>query len=293
MQRLLDDIKEEARVCINNINTRGISKQNVIEAKRIIDKFKLIHDDPKVKKQIQAGQFMDNTEVTLLQILFSIYTCPIIIWDGNKVVNGSGFFVDLDEKLLITNHHVVEGWRSIKKVTPGTKFQLGSISIPIESLLIDEDKNLDLATIKVPNEIFKEINLSLYKEFYISDALSSRISQKGDIVTLCGFPGSIRHDGDGYSNMHISTISEPVTDVSNNKTLVTFNRENWVQTLGVNTPENLTSLGGFSGGPVFYYDRGNINYVGTISEGMEGLAEGIFVVNGNLINRDGTLNKMS
>lgn len=80
----------------------------------------------------------------------------IRIIDGTGVRHGTGWILDLDKKLMVTNHHVVDGadevvvtfpmWKDGKLVTSEAAY----LTAPkVKATVIDRDANRDLAVIRV------------------------------------------------------------------------------------------------------------------------------------------------
>jgi predicted amidohydrolase len=109
------------------------------------------------------------------------------------------------------------------------------------------------------------------------------------MVYVAGWPGILREDGSGYSNIFYVSINGEVSDITDRRFIVEFNRDEWIVTLGVREPEELEHYGGFSGGPVFLFIDGELKLVGFICEDGANFFDGMQIVQSSFINRDGTI----
>jgi tetratricopeptide (TPR) repeat protein len=115
----------------------------------------------------------------------------IRIFDGNGVRHGTGWILDREQKLMITNNHVVDGhdavtvtfpiWKDGKLVTAESGYK----SAPkVKAIVIDRDANRDLALIKVE---------SIPDGMHALKLTASEPDEGDDIRTIGGFTNG----GDG------------------------------------------------------------------------------------------------
>nr|WP_263326064.1 serine protease [Neobacillus sp. Marseille-Q6967] len=237
------------------------------------------------------GQFISQNQAALFMAYSKVHTVPILITTNNRVVaNASGLLMQLDRSFLITNYHVLEAWNQLNEESE-TLFQIGSTSIPVEDLIIDSNRSLDLITISVTNELLESISNISLKKFYSPQNWPIE-AEVGTLVVASGFPGALREDGIAFSNLHHGSIVEQITDLTESKYIIPFDRNMWEQVLGVNHLNQITSLGGFSGGPVFSLNISDVDLVGIIFEDGGNFFDGIRVIRSSVINRNGTINTL-
>lgn len=110
-------------------------------------------------------------------------------------VNSNGTFglIDTGErKLLVTNHHVIEGFNSAKQQEPNLKICIAlnepNLIVLDEALLLDPDPDVDLATFDM-SPLLGECRT---KAFYNVPLASIAKVNPGDKVFFIGFPGNSR-----------------------------------------------------------------------------------------------------
>jgi len=246
------------------------------------------------KNQLEKGTFRNSNYCKLLSRYIQLFTSPIVIvGDNKKVISGSCVFIELKEKFIITNNHVVQAWKDLQKAGNKVSFQIGSITIPLESLIIDFDRDLDLATIKIPIEYEDQIVYKQDKFFYKPAKWPYNNTTKDDIVTMAGYPGVLREDNNDFSNIYYASICESIEDVDKTKGVMVFDRDNWVKSLGLRSPSELDKVGGgFSGGPVFRFVDGEVELIGIVSENGGSFFDIMFAFS-SYINKDGTIQHYS
>lgn len=239
---------------------------------------------------LSSGQFISDKQIDLFMAYIKVFTVPILITKDDMVkANASGVLLDLDQKFLITNFHVYEQWRKLNEESK-TFFLFESISLPVEDLIIDVNRSLDLISILVPDELYKLISTVSYKKFFTPNKWPYE-AERGTIVIASGYPGKMREDYADYTHLHHGSVAERITDLTESKYIVPFNRNLWEPAnFGVKDVSGLTNLGGFSGGPVFSFDNRVVNLVGIIFEDGGNFFDGIRVIRSSLINTDGTFN---
>ncbi|MEK3977301.1 hypothetical protein MKZ20_21960 [Psychrobacillus sp. FSL K6-2684] len=275
-QKLIYEIRQ-----INDIN-----EELIMQIEEILPQYSKYYKDYSIDN---PGQFISNNQATLFMAYTKVFTVPVLITNGKKAfANASGLLLNLDRKFLVTNFHVYEKWKKLNDEST-TYFQIGSVSIPVEDSIIDINRTLDLITISVPEFLLEMLSISSYKKFYTPENWSIE-TEKGTMVVASGYPGKIRDDHMGFSALHHGSIIDEITDITESKYIMPFNRDEWKQVLGIKDIKDLTSLGGFSGGPVFSFDHGVVNLVGIIFEDGGDFFDGIRIIRKSMINTDGTIN---
>ncbi|MDP4553576.1 trypsin-like peptidase domain-containing protein [Alkalihalobacillus macyae] len=234
----------------------------------------------------------------ILQTLLKIYVCPVItvFWDEDKkeqaITAGTGVLLNLNEKFVVTNKHVIDAYRNKKKKGEEAIFQVGAAVINLEDAIIDENETLDLATIRVSLEQLKTISETSYKEFFnpIDWPAKTKISN-GDVITIIGFPKVYRQTvSPTSSQFNSATATLPVMDANDKPLYVEIDLEKTEQIFGDDDPDKLLeSLGGLSGGGVFFSNYDKLELIGIIKEDGAALFTGIQGSYSDLINRDGTI----
>ncbi|NHC43469.1 hypothetical protein G6549_26855 [Bacillus sp. MM2020_1] len=233
------------------------------------------------------GQFISDNQIGLFMAYTKAFTVPIVIANRNKIfANASGLLLKLDRTFLITNLHVYEEWKKLNDQLENF-FQIGSLSIPVEDLIIDKNSSLDLISISLPEQVIKLIEIDSYKKFYSPKNWPFE-TEKETIVVASGYPGKVRKDYIGFTHLKHGSVAEKITDLTESKYIVPFNRHVWEEVIGV-YPNELTDLGGFSGGPVFSFENDVVNLIGIIFEDGGNFFDGIRVIRSSVINTDGTI----
>lgn len=281
-------LEKMAKELVNVIHQKNeINEELVNQIEELLSQYKKYY---KFAYLSYPGQFISDYQASLFMAYTKALTVPILITDGKKVfANASGVILNLNKKFLVTNFHVYEAWENLNNKSK-TFFQIGSISIPVENSIIDKNKSLDLISISVPDQLIEMVSNISYKKSYSPENWPFE-TEKGAIVVASGYPGKIREDYIelGLSHLNHGSITDQITDLTESKYIMKFNRDEWQQVLGIKDPNDLTDLGGFSGGPVFFCNNGTINLVGIIFEDGGDFFDGIRVVQSSLINGDGTI----
>lgn len=228
------------------------------------------------------------------QTLLKAYICPVVIICGDKgeskIENGSGVLMDINEGLfLVTNKHVTDFYFN----NDNCIFKVGDLLIDLEASLIDKNETLDLATISLNYDDLKNINDTCYKEPFRpqSGPPSNFLELVGEVVTVVGYPGILRHDNVQESVLGFGAYSGPVLDVSKISITIPMDMDQLVKIFGEDDPELLRiRLGGFSGGGVFILTQeGEIHLVGIIKEDLGSFIHGLKATPSNLIYRNGDI----
>lgn len=179
--------------------------------------------------------------------------------DENVIVNnGTMTLVKYGgERYGITNFHVVDAYRKRLKDEPNIDFYIGNTRINLDEALIDEDKDLDLCTLKLnayEEEKFSS-NGEIPTHFYELDDFSTGDIKEGDFVLFGGFPGvwRTRPKSNHLIFDSLSSGSTEVTEVTPRNFRCELALEKCVVTLNKQDNEFPDNLGGLSGGPVFLH----------------------------------------
>ncbi|MEK4878738.1 MULTISPECIES: trypsin-like peptidase domain-containing protein [Paenibacillus] len=249
------------------------------------------------KAQIEHGALRNTAYADLLFRYLPCFVTPIIITGEGEIHNGTCFFVELEDKCIaITNHHVVQFWRDLRKEGKPAGFQIGDLihKENLEELILGDSDLLDLATILITRDIKEELTQK-GKQFFRYH--HTRNAEVGDRVFALGWPGVLREDEhDEYqSTSYFVAIQGEVMDATDRKLVVSIARENWDKRMGERELEELTEFGGMSGGPIFLFVDGVLHLVGVIFQdlGKGGLwGEGLQAVHAHFINPDGSIEEL-
>jgi hypothetical protein len=282
----LIELDEKAQELFNRVKKSNEITPEIIKH---IEEILPLYSHFYVDYDIKPGQFITKNQAGLYMSYIKMFSVPILITNNSGIVaNASGVLIRLDNNILVTNYHVFDEWRR-QQLRGETLFQVGSISIPVENMILDFNSSLDLITIQITEEIFNQISQVSYKKFFVPQEWP--VNEKvGTMVIASGFPGKLREDGNGFSNLYFGTIVEQITDATETKYIIPFERSTWGQVLGVKNPNDLTSLGGFSGGAVFSNINNELKLSGVIFEDGGNFFDGVRVIRSSVIKQDGTIN---
>jgi hypothetical protein len=133
----------------------------------------------------------------------NLFSTPVFFFDhkNGKMNSGTLTLLDAGHGLIgITCWHVIQSY--LKQLAAGAKlsFQIGSIIVEPEPILIAYDEELDLATLKLNHDMLPAFK---GKSFPDAGQTISKIYQeevkKGDIIILGGYPGKwVEYSNGGY-----------------------------------------------------------------------------------------------
>jgi hypothetical protein len=216
------------------------------------------------------------------------------------ISNGScGLFESDKERFIVTNYHVVNEYLRIKNTNPKAIMLLsgldsgnGSESINISQWkIIDSNEKLDLATIQIPYDFL----LSNYgRETFKPKYWPSKRPNIDDIVCFVGYPGELRYFTEEEmtispfpSVLNVTSISEQniyIVDESNERKIYVFLKEL--------KEEDLKTLGGLSGSPIFTQRDGEFEVIGVFYESFgDGAKSAMIGVHFDFIKEDGTIDR--
>jgi hypothetical protein len=190
-----------------------------------------------------------------------------------KVNNGTVTLINFGNgPIAITCSHVIDGYRKRQQYNKNTTFQIGCLEIDPLRNLIDENAELDLATIDLKNHDLSKIHSGgeIGSCFLRPVAWPPNDIAEGDYVTFGGFPGTWSKQSLEFEFVFPSFSSLcPVASVNEDYFVIQFERGYWVETSDYTATENwkdLHELGGLSGGPVFIHRSLHFELVGIIQE---------------------------
>jgi hypothetical protein len=210
------------------------------------------------------------------------------------VNNGTVTLVDLGNgPMAVTCQHVIEHYRSRLKTEGNLVFQIGNVEIDPLAQLIDANRRIDIATIRLSAEQAKavtsegEIGSCIFKP----KAWPSPMPKKDEYVCFGGFPGTLR-TAVAFDELDFPSWSSGgsrISSVSELQFASAFEREYWVSSFGKEHHMELQALGGMSGGPALVHRGLYWDFVGIVTQHHENY-DAIFFVLADRIRADGTIN---
>ena len=206
------------------------------------------------KEQIQLSREM---------VKFSLGFCNACFFgnpsdEGVKVNNGTMTLVKYGGELYgITNFHVIESYRERLTNESDLDFYIGNTSINLNEVLIDEDKDLDLCTLRLSQ--YEEDSFGSCGEipthFFELDDFSDGDITVGAFVLFGVCPGvwRTRPESNYLIFDSLSSGSTEVTEVTARNIRCELALDKCVVTLKQHHDEFPNNLGGLSGGPVFLH----------------------------------------
>jgi hypothetical protein len=171
---------------------------------------------------------------------------------------------------LITCYHLLDLYRDLLKENRKPLFQVGDIEIDPLSQIIDENKRLDLATIKINSDQAKAITggEEIGSCFFEPRSWPPQPLKEGDFIAFGGFPGKWRehHAFDEIVFPSFSSGGCMVKQVAEDRFACQFEREYWVTALNSDNREPLYDIDGMSGGPAFIHRELYWDFIGVIYE---------------------------
>lgn len=183
------------------------------------------------------------------------YVRPILCGDQPAIMGqpfirgGTVTFLKTSKRVFgVTNQHVVEAFRQIRRSRPNFHCQLDSLAFDFEQRLIDQNKRLDLATLDVSEAELHQIGAVPY--YPSSWPVEPPIV--GELTTIVGYPGQLRY-ADSPEQLCVPHIglNIPITSISDTDISFHFEREYWQTDIDTLDPSTLNDFGGMSGSGVF------------------------------------------
>jgi hypothetical protein len=254
---------------------------------------RLIGGIKEYQKKFEHGEPRNMAYADLLLNYLPHFVCPFnMLGIDSMVQNGSCFLVKLKDKTIaVTNYHVIQEWKRLIEQEAAKAVTIGNTRLSPDSLtnIIDYSESLDLATILLSTKVINDLQNSNV-QFY---EYASQVELcDGDLVFALGFPGALRNDDmhKQTTENHVAVIQAKATNVDGRKFWIEFERESWIQRFGEKDIKDLTGLGGFSGGPVFFFRDGELHLAGIIFENI-GFIDGMQCIKFENIKDDGTIDK--
>lgn len=296
--------KNEILQVLKDVQGNDVTQENVKQLKEVIEH---LFTETRLNN-LENNQQDKNLIFEALQTYLKIHVCPIVIdyfdtQKGKRVRNnGSGVLMDLGQgKFLVTNKHVIDAYLSkVNQMNSGDDppfLMIGNRIIDIEERLIDVNETLDLASIKIFDEDLEFMSTESYKEAYSTDSgpPSDYRQLRNQLVTFVGYPGIFREDTSQETTMDFSAFTVPVDDASELSLIIPVNLDEATRIFGERSigefdivEEGRSSLGGFSGGGVFFLDDGGNIHLAAITKENLSFAYGIQATLSKFIHTDGS-----
>ncbi len=212
-----------------------------------------------------------------------------------KINNGTASLIDLGHgPLAITCCHVLDTFKEKLKNGERCLFQLGDCRLNPIDQLISEDEELDIAIIELTKDQAIKItkNSQFGSDFFKPSSWPSNPISENEFIAFSGFPGKWR------TQMNTATLefgsyssgASRVESVSDIYFVTQFEREYWIQSLGVKDAVHLKELGGLSGGPAFVSRGLRFDFAGIIYE-FSSDYELLYLRHSNILDSNGQINK--
>jgi S1-C subfamily serine protease len=114
---------------------------------------------------------------TVAEVVARVEPSTVLViasWNGEREASGSGWILDAEAGLVVTNHHVVESGTSWTVATPG--------GTPIEAELVATAACDDVSLLRAPGLAGESLHLG-----------SQASIRRGDAVVAIGYPASAAH----------------------------------------------------------------------------------------------------
>ncbi|MFA6468889.1 MAG: hypothetical protein WCW35_08315 [Bacteroidota bacterium] len=210
---------------------------------------------------------------------------------GSRIhANGTCSFVDTGtSKFAITNHHVIEGFRTKQLQFPELNFQIGSEIIDIENRIISESEYHDLVTFRITDEEMAKFG----KTFCFCRDWPPLDAVNDEAIFFAGYPGEFRTQlSPNEVEFQSILMTEVVKSSSPDKFTIVFDKSNWMKLDGPREVSELTHYGGLSGTAIFRlnekYPIHTLEPIGIIYEGGNVLNIQL-VKHISFINKDGVI----
>lgn len=183
--------------------------------------------------------------------------------------NGTATLLSFGEKrYAVTCSHVIDGYRQKLKDDPSIIFQIGNHKLNPVSRIIDENQELDLATIDLSGidvdrlETLPNVGSSFHEPSR-SRWPPAEVKQ-GNFVAFGGFPGKWRKQPSSI-DVEFGIFSSGachVASVFEDHIVCQFERQHWISSWQEGPPKDMRDLGGLSGSPVFAIRQLNLEFIG-------------------------------
>ena len=171
--------------------------------------------------------------------------------------NGSAFFLDIDGRIIaITAAHVLRLYQEGKQMARGRiACQLGDLTFDPEARLIDVNDGIDIATFNVTADEFAQIGKQAFavpaSDWPPPHPATTRPGRPGLTGYFAGFPEDARLWINSWAmSFGLYVAGGPIGSATERQISMPFERQYWVDTLGLGFPPTGFDPGGISGGPM-------------------------------------------
>lgn len=210
---------------------------------------------------------------------------------GPRFSNGTATLLELGgKKIAITCFHVIQWYRRLWRDDRESIFQIGNLKLEPTYQVIEEDSDLDLATIELSDQQANDLEKDGAQFFAPVCWPPAPVDSSSDWLAIGGFPGSMREHigGNVLDVVGYSVGATPVSSVSEKKIVCRFERDRWIWSHNPRDLPDASNLGGMSGGPGFVLRRLHWEFAGIIFQFSEGL-DAMLLRPATLIREDGSL----
>lgn len=212
---------------------------------------------------------------------------------ATKIKNGTITLIDFGKGPIgLTCQHVIKGYREYKENYEDVLFNIGHVELDPIDQLIDENDQIDLATIELTEQQVKAItsHCEIGSCVYNPSNWPPTPVKKGEFVAFGGFPGSLQ-TVKSFNELVFSSWSSGgslVHSVSEYRFVSPFEREHWIKSFGEPHQMDLHELGGMSGSPTFVFRGVAFEFVGVLYEYEDNFDTVIFT-SAHPVKPDGTI----
>ncbi len=191
-----------------------------------------------------------NLPGTAARCVAPIHFAPGDAAAGGAINNGTIFFLDWGMgPLAVTADHVFQAYLTRKHAEPALLCRLGDLGFAPEERLIDRDADRDIAVFHIEAREVAELGADVHRPDY--DWPPARPDVGGGVF-FAGFPGRERRPGRrrgvAFGIYAATTVAASVND---RVVVCRFERQHWVDTLGLGSAPGHRHLGGLSGAPLW------------------------------------------
>jgi hypothetical protein len=172
--------------------------------------------------------------------------------------------------IAVTCAHVLAEYRDLRESGKYAVFQIGNVNLDPLAQVIAEDRNIDLATIRLSEGQAARIRKDglFDTSFFEPSTWPPPPVKESDVVALGGFPGTWRETR-SFNELDFPSFSigaTMVTCVAEDHIACQFDRDRWLWPYRADGLKDLRDLGGLSGGPAFVHRGLHYDFVGIIYE---------------------------
>lgn len=190
-----------------------------------------------------------------MTVLIHRYVRPLTFGDGpplapdSLTVGGTVTFLKTDRRCFgVTNRHVVESFREMTRARAKTHCQLDEMLFDPDARLIDEDIDLDIATLDVSESEIASIGATAFSPTQWPQGEP----EVGEFAIAVGYPGRLKFlDSPMQMAFTYIGVVVPITSVNESMIELQFDRKYWVAEKGSIDWSTFKDFGGFSGAGLF------------------------------------------